>query len=335
MFRVIPIAATLILLSATACRAESRSNIETRLRHQNGLVSHGSPTWSLQAELKLREKIADLPPLKERILRIQCQLDDHIQTNRQVWDVGRVQLESLQRSASMLQTDDGRRSILERRIKQLKSGLIEPRLLGASPTVRTQLIELSTHRTSMFLQTRSILRQIPLVKKQYERLRDDPQVNSDLKKLGDKQRIAPLKADYRADVRRIKELSLVALTDWCPIYLQSGRVRVSAVINESQPVTFTWDRSNDPTRLTSAMAEAAGIDIPRDAEHITLRLGKRSLQARRVNVPRIRFGCIVLNDVSVDILEADGEDLGARIGPGAFGEHSPRCRPARLRLSIR
>jgi len=120
-----------------------------------------------------------------------------------------------------------------------------------------------------------------------------------------------------------------------PLWVQSGKTRVGAILNERAPVVFTWQTSNEPTVLTASMAESAGVDVTESAEIFEMPFGRtRRLPTRRVTVQRIRLGELVLHDVPAYILPPEGEDLGARIGPDALGEYKATVELERLRLVI-
>jgi predicted aspartyl protease len=119
------------------------------------------------------------------------------------------------------------------------------------------------------------------------------------------------------------------------LYQESGRLRVGAIVNETTPITVTWQTSHDPTVLTVSMAEAAGIADVSSGEAVPITLAQgRQFIARRVAVPSIRLGSLVLQNVPALILPPDGEDLGAQLGLEALGDHYARVELEKLRLLI-
>ena len=82
--------------------------------------------------------------------------------------------------------------------------------------------------------------------------------------------------------------------------------------------------------------EAAGLALPAEAPSVPLAMGSgRTLDARPLTVPTLRFGQVVLREVPVYVLGPEGEDLGASIGPAAFAGYDVQEERARLQLTIR
>ena len=115
---------------------------------------------------------------------------------------------------------------------------------------------------------------------------------------------------------------------WLPIYLQSGRIRAGGILNETTPFTFSWQADGGPTILSESMIEAAGLELPASATAVPLPLGSgRTLTARRMIVPALRFGQVVLRDVPVHVSGPDGEDVGAIIGPDVLAGYDVKVEP--------
>jgi hypothetical protein len=127
----------------------------------------------------------------------------------------------------------------------------------------------------------------------------------------------------------------LAATDWLPVYRQSQRVRFGGLLADQVPVTFSWQDSSEPTLLAASMVEAAGLTIADDAQTVSVTVAGRRRTARRILVPSMRFGAILLTDVPALVLSPADEDLGASIGPEAFAGYQVEVEPERLRLVIR
>jgi hypothetical protein len=169
----------------------------------------------------------------------------------------------------------------------------------------------------------------------YRSLEADLEVRAALRTLGQGHRVGPLE-NYRADLRRLDEYEQLVFTPWLPIYLQSGRIRAGGILNETTPFTFSWQAAGGPTILSESMIEAAGLELPASATPVTLPLGSgRTLTTRRMIVPALRFGQVVLRDVPVHVSGPDGEDVGAIIGLDLLADYEVKVEPARLQLSIR
>ena len=125
-------------------------------------------------------------------------------------------------------------------------------------------------------------------------------------------------------------------TKWLPIYQQSGQTRVTAIVNERSPLTFTWsEASNQQTVLTAGAMDALGLHVPADAAQKTLKFGKsRTIAVRQITLETLRLGRCVVKSVVAHVLPPEGEDLGSRFGRTALAEHSVRLEPELLRMTI-
>jgi hypothetical protein len=297
-------------------------------------IASGS-VWLTDAEIRLREHLGRLDDTRRGILYLQKALDERIQKNHLVWETNRRRIESLRKTLSASKVDDAERKRTEEQIKELQAQAVEPRLLPAAPDVRTKMIELSNLRHRLTLSVVAIRRLKSQMDADYERLAEDEEVAAALSRLGGSHHLGPMDNGYVTRIRRLDEYEEVVFTAWSPLYIQSGRIRVGAILNERIPVTFTWQTSAEPTVLTAGMVAAAGLTVPKSAETIQMAFGQgRRLTVRRIIVPTIRFGGHVLRDVPAYVLPPEGEDLGARIGSEGLAGCQVAVEPERLRLVI-
>ena len=117
----------------------------------------------------------------------------------------------------------------------------------------------------------------------------------------------------------VDKLQPMVFTDALPVCRESSFYRVTAIVNERQPLTFSFMGTGQQTLIPQNLAEAAGLTIDAKTPKIKLRVAAgRDEMAWRIKVPQLRFGRHVLNDVEAYILAPEAADIGARIGAQAF-----------------
>lgn len=310
--------------------------VESFLRHAKGLTSMpGGKVWLCGAERTLRDGLASLNDARRELTQQQRSLEQRIQQNAQLWETNRQAIAALKTALSKTNSDAPERAELQQQIRLLESQAVEPDQLAAQSDVRGHLIRFINARQALALKLLAIRRADPQMEADYRRLAADLEVQAALRTLGEGYRLGPLES-YRAQLRRLEEYEQLVFTPWSPIYLQSGRIRVGAILNEQTPLTFSWHADDRPTVLTETMLEAAGVELAAGAATVPLAVGPgRTLAARPATVPTLRFGSVVLGDVPVYVLGPEGEDLGACIGAAAFAGYDVQEERARLQLIVR
>jgi hypothetical protein len=291
--------------------------------------------WVLPLELELRQELSELPKLREKLLAIEREIEQRIEQNRVAWQESQPALLGLKQVLGKLPTSDPQRPVIQKQIEVIEAAAPEPSRLAARSDVRAQVVEWNAHRSGLAAATARLRRELPDVGSRYTELAQDPGVQRALRKTGEGHRLGPQRS-YQGDQEKLDDYERLVHTKWNPVYQQSGQWRVTGLIHERSPVTFSWsDASEQPTLITSTAAEAAEIHIPEGApsESVSLSPG-RSTTARRVNLPYLRFGACLLRDVSILVLPPEAEDWGCRIGRGALSEHAVKLEPERLRLWI-
>jgi hypothetical protein len=340
-----PTGRTMALWSLALCLAQlawltaaepAASAVENFLRHVKGLSNiPGGKVWLCGAERTLRNGLASLGDARRELTHQQRALEQRIQQNAQAWETNRQTIAALKAALTKTNTDAPERQRIQQQIQLLESQAVEPDQLAGMSDVRARLIRFTNTRQTLALTLLTIQRAVPQMEADYRRLAADLEVQTALRSLGEDHRLGPLET-YRAELRRLQEYEQLVLTPWLPIYVQSGRMRVGAILNERAPLTFSWNSDGGPTVLTETMLEAAGVELAADAPTVPLSRGQgRTLNARKMTVPTLRFGQVVLRDVPVHVLGSEGEDLGASIGPAAFAEYDVQEERARLQLTIR
>ena len=140
----------------------------------------------------------------------------------------------------------------------------------------------------------------------------DRQVASAIAALGRQARLASAGnvPKYR---QRLDRARRVVASEWIPVYSESGQLRISGIVEQNTPTTFTYQRGSGPTLLPASVIRKAGIEIPEDAQSVVLRCNDgRQIPVHVITIAYLRLGPTVLERVRVYALPPEGEDLGAR-----------------------
>lgn len=315
--------------------AQAPCEAETILSKEFGLSRRDkSEVWISPREVALRRRLGELPRLVDRARALHEGILAARERNRVLWSQRQALEETLKKNASQLSPSDPQRKQLEEKLKTLDSVAVAPEKLGGAPWVQPRLIDVSNTRHSILLTAFAARRDAAKLKNEYATLFEDPAVAVALRQLGGGHRLGPLK-DYSADVRRLDEFEQFVYSQPHPLYLQSGQIRVGAILNERAPVTFSWRESSEPTVITTSIAQRAGITANENAATITVNCPDgRNLEARQAKLGTLRFGSCVLRDVDVYILPPEGEDRGADIAATVFVGYRAVVEPGLLRLRI-
>jgi hypothetical protein len=292
--------------------AQDASPPEERLKKQFGLVRLSAAVWGLPLELELKEKLAQLPALRESVVTAEKELDEKAAANRRGWTEAAPALEALKQGIGRLSPTDPKRIALAEQLATLESTVSEPSRFSLRGEVRARLVAFSRDRSLLQLGLLWIRAQVPRMESEYARLAKQEDLRTILGQAGN-QRLGPLK-NYAPDVKRTGEYDKLVFTDWLPAYQQAGQTRFSAIVNEQAPVTFTWSEESDGKLLLPAsILEPSGLTVPETAPQRMVKLSDRSLMAREVTIPTLRLGRHVAKNLASLVLPPEGEDLGARL----------------------
>jgi hypothetical protein len=180
------------------------------------------------------------------------------------------------------------------------------------------------------LAVRELVDRLPSI---YEKLASDSDVTSALAALTPAGQLGSGKT-YAGEVRGLSRLEKLIFNDAVPFYRDGKQVRITGLVNEELPVTFSFYESNDPTVITYSMAESLGIDLS-SAPRTKVRLGGNSeFNVRQTRLGSVRFGRHVVRDLEALVLSPDDESAGARIGGRSLRGIRPRLEPERLMLHL-
>lgn len=317
---------------AAAVAQEGQAPAEVLARHDLVRIDR---VWLLPLEVELRQELAELPKRRERILAVERELDERIEANRRAWQDSRAGLAALKQALVRLSPNEPQRAVLQKQIDAVERSAVEPARLGAKSDVRSRVTAWTAERHGLALAAARLRRALPKLIDEYAAVAETPEVKLALRRAGERQRLGPQRS-YQAEMQRLAEYERLVFTRWVPMHWQSGHVRVTGLVNDWSPITFSWiEASQQQTLITATAAERAGLSIPADAPSAQVTLaGDRRVTARRITVPYLRLGACVLRNVSALVLPPEAEDWGSRIGREALAEHSVRVEAERLRLWI-
>jgi hypothetical protein len=315
--------------------AETAASPEEVLSGEFGLIRRGkSEVWITRREATLRKQLDQLPPLVDRVRTGHEKIVEAQKANAILWPQRQAREAALKTALGKLASNDPQRKPLEEELKNLDGAAVPPEKLGGAPWVQPRLVDLSSGLNSILLGVFAARRDAQMLGDEYQKLAQDRALVDALERLGGNHRLGPLR-DYAPDLRRLDEFEQFAFGLVTPLYLQSGHLRIGAILDERMPVTFTWRESSGPTVITAGIAQAAEIVPDADAPQMPISCGdNRNLPARRVVLKSLRFGKHVLRDVEAWLLPPEGEDAGCRIGATAFHGFQVAAEPAHLRFRI-
>jgi len=189
------------------------------------------------------------------------------------------------------------------------------------------------------VRTELALRLLPLRKAfdditaRYAALRSDASVTAALAALGPDEHLGPSHT-LRDLGRTLDRLQPLVFSDAMPVYREGKYYRVAALVNDAQPLTFSFVGTGERTVIPQNLAEAAGLNAaaaPTVKIHIE---GGREVTAALVKISSLRFGRHVFRDVEAYILPPEAADVGARVGAGVFVGYRVQLGPGGLSLTI-
>ncbi len=324
-------AATCVVLLAWTAVEEMPAG--ERLLRQAGLRRwEGSQVWLLEDEFQMQALLGELDPVHRRIVRLQSELTEKTMENQLLWQATRQQSEVLRQKLAQAPTGDLQRPQWERQLRQLESQGVDPAKLSSVAPVRSLLVQLTDLRLRLALSVITIRRLHQQMLSEYELLAKNPGITRALRARGENHRLGPLRKGYEFQLKRLERHEGLAFSHWVPLYQQSDRTRFGGIVHERVPAVFTWQDSSQETLIPATLVESAGLTFLEDAETVEISLeSQRRLQTRRVVLPTLRFGGVVLRDVSALMLPPEGEDIGPRIGPAGLSGYMVELEPERLR----
>lgn len=323
-----------LLFCAVLARGQETDPAQV-LSREYGLSRLGKgEVWITRREKEVRQRLDDLRPLVNRARGASEAIAKAQASNAALWNQRQALEQTIRKNSTQTSVNESQRKQLEEELKKLDAIAVAPEKLGGAPWMQPQLKDITNTFNSVLLGVFATRRDIERIDGEYADLAQQEPVRAALAQLGRNVRLGPLR-DYRSAAPALEEYEQVIASQPHPLYLESGYLRVGAILNDNTPVTFSWKEGSDPAILTASMAQLAGIEPePNAAERIVACPDGRRLAARRVVLSSLRFGKHVLHDVEAFVLPPEGEDCGAQIGESAFYGYRAIAEPAQLRLKI-
>lgn len=218
---------------------------------------------------------------------------------------------------------------------QRRRQYVRPPQLGLSPPLRPALADLIVVRTEVMVRLLPMHDALDRLAKSYDALRDNAGVASALASVGPDETLGRVKS-LRDNWKIVDKLQSMVFTDSLPVEHDGNFYCVTGIVNERQPLTFSFFANKDQqTLIPQNLAEAAGIVIDQHATKTKILVARgRTALAWRVKVPQLRFGRHVLHNVDAFILPAEAADIGARIGLQSFSGRHVQLDTDRLLLTV-
>ncbi len=347
----------LLTLAVATCAMGGQARAQGDAQPLASLESHGLKKmgrhWCVPEELALRELLAALPGLEKRQLELRLLVEQAAEQN----EASRASLAALetahQRSRDLAKAaaaGTAQRKQLDVEVKSqtaaidaLKKGFAPTEKLAAAPPLKTAIIELVNVRNELALALLSVDRNVEQMHAHYEKLKNVESVQEALaatsageaaNNASVREQLGPAK-NYTNELARAEKIRQVALSGPLPIFREGKHWRVTAILGEQLPATFTFDNQSGPIVLSATLAESAGIvHAPGAAAENYRAEGGRTVAARPAIIPRLRLGAVVLDKVPCLVLPPEAEDFGSRLGHDGLEKARLKLDAAKLLLRV-
>jgi hypothetical protein len=196
------------------------------------------------------------------------------------------------------------------------------------------MIDLVNARTAVQLAVLTIRRDTPKLEAEYEVLKTATSIQSALKQINSSARLGPAR-NYQRDVVRTEAIAPSAFKNEIPGYLESGWFRMSAIVNEAHPVTFSLQPRDGPLLLAASAAERLGLTAKDFTEpDRKVEVFGRQLTAHPVKLASLRLGAGVVRNVPALVLPAEAEDLGSQLSSVVLAGYRTVVQPRRMIATV-
>ncbi|HKD35977.1 MAG TPA: hypothetical protein VKB78_04225 [Pirellulales bacterium] len=149
----------------------------------------------------------------------------------------------------------------------------------------------------------------------YTALQNDAEVAAALQKLGKNNHLGS--KEFEQDRTLMAAAEKTTFSEEIPFYRDGLLVSIGGLLNENTTVAVAVDSTNPKAGNWAPASELtkAGVQVdPMPSATLTMTgNGKRVIQCRRAIVPKLRFGKVVLENLSFLALPDDAKDLGIQI----------------------
>ena len=335
--------AIFVLIVLATGRPTSANEVAIAVLRSKGLVEHRN-VWISPEEQRLRTELEGFLRLERELQDAQKQFNrivQHNETLRAQLSAAIENVKNLQQLGKGLQAGTPARKANDEALKQhrelikeLQAQYLEPEKFSASPAVNGAVLQLIEARDGARLAICKVRRLSDALEAAYQQLSQAPEVTSALTKLSPVGTLGP-GAGLPAEMQRVDKLENSLNELAVPVFRESGCYRLSAIVNDRLPATFTLRGSSEPTIIPASLAQAAGVPYKRgDATAVHHARDGRKLPATKAILRKLRLGPIVLENVHVLVLPPEGEDLGGQLGGTTLQGLRPKLQPQLLRLQF-
>jgi len=292
-----------------------------------GLVELNS-LWLVPQEAHLRRTLDRLDALQRRWRDSQDRLTNLLAANRQLQRQYEESRQALARTVQQLRaTRSGTPSFrllknsadaLTAKVKALEGSFVPGEQLGKAGRSRQLALDVASAQTDGAMAILSVRAQVATLDDAYAAAARDPRIAAAFAALGEPARLGPA-SGYGPQLRQLKSLEGEILGDTLPFYRDGEEIRLSLIVDETAPATFSYSTGYPAVVLPASVAQAAGISVA-GAPRGTYQWGDRKLPVHNITLRYLRLGQNVLTSVPAVVLPPEGEDLGAQIGPAALSQ---------------
>ena len=298
---------------------------------KNHRLSRVARFWLFPEEIALRDQLAALEKMERRLGELRQAVDQAIEVNescRQKLNQAESEEKRLRGLLPVAKAGSPQRKQLDLDLKavgtlanQLRQAYQPPDRLGVGFPLRPLCLELVNLRTEMAIRLLPLRPTLDKLLSRYDLLREDAGVMAAIAAAGASDQLGPLPATRDA-TKTLDRLHAEVFPDWLPVYRDGSLYRVTALVNDRDPLTFSFGDTGQRTVITDNQAATAGLKFDEKIPAVRIRVAPgRDELVRLVKIPRLRFGRVILSNVEAAVLPPEAADLGARIGPGAFEGH--------------
>lgn len=301
--------------------------------------------WCLPEDAELRRQLTGLERFETHLVAAQQSVDQLIGQN-ELYRRQMLQFEQLEKDArglsGTMKAGSPQRIKLDAQAKeagaaaeQCRRQYIRPEQLGLSPPLKPALADWINIRTETMLRLLPLLSAMDRLTQSYDSLRHDTEVTAAMAAIGPQESLGRMK-NLRESWKIVDKLQAMVFSDSMPIAHDGKFYRIAAIVNERQPLTFSYmGTGQQETLIPQNLAEAAGLVVDVRAPKVKVRLAAgRDGMVWPVKAEQLRFGRHVLHNAEVYILAPEDADIGARIGAQAFSRYRVELDVDRLQFVV-
>ena len=322
--------------SATDMATAADRAADRQLLAERGLALSGSFAVTRQ-ELELRKRLDAIDAAIKRVAIAHQQVQSLLDKNeiirahlRQAEALGKSDGSGNPPGAATPPKSPGATDSKGRPPERLNSQMPDVTGAGEQTPLQLALVDWINARGALQVTVLEIERGVQSLDRDYRELAADAVVSAALESVGNV-RLGPAK-DYLRSNRLVAAKEVFSTSQ--PVYRESGRWRIGAVLNERTPATFNYVEQSRPTLITATLAQSLGLEPDPAAAAEKLQIGDRELTVRRAKLSSLRLGKFVFRDIQVNLLPPEAEDLGSQLASGSLAGCRVRLEPNRMSLVL-